>query len=280
MLLLYGMVFGAVVLVSLASYPPVMERLNAYIRRRVDEARTNLEDIFVNLSQGRLRELYTYTPIVAALLGWVATGIWMFAIVGAGIGIVGPRLWVQHMRRSHQKRFHAQLVDTLLLVSSCLRAGLSMLQSFAVVAEEMPLPINQEFGLVLKETRMGVGLDEAMLHFKQRSPSDDTHLFVTAVLVARETGGDITAIFTRLVDTLRERKKIRERIKTLTFMSKLQAIVMAMLPIAFIFVTYSVDQKHFQFFLNDGLGRVMLAGIVMAQLFGLYLFLRFGRSPL
>jgi len=191
-----------------------------------------------------------------------------------------PKLTVPFVKAKRNKLFHTQLVDGLLLLSSCLRAGLSMLQSFTVIAEEMPAPINQEFGLILKETRMGINLDEAMTHFKQRMPSDDTGLFVTAVLVARESGGDVTAIFTRLVETLRERKKIREKIKTLTFMARMQAVVMALLPIAFSYSVSKIDPNHFTFFLNDPVGKLLLAGIVVIQIFGAYLFLRFSRSPL
>ena len=276
----YGLMFSAAALMALFAYPPVIERMRAYLRERVSEASFHLEDMFLNWSSRRLRRVYVFAPVVLGLAGWLVTGLWPIGLIGAGLGAVVPKLWIQHMRRQRAKKFHGQLVDALMLLSSCLRAGLSMMQAFNVVAEEMPAPISQEFGLVLKETRMGVGFDEAMEHFKQRAPSDDSQLFVTAILVARETGGDITAVFTRLVETLRERNKIRERIKTLTFMAKLQGIMMGLLPIIFVFVTYTMDRNHFGFFLKDDLGRVILAGIVVAQVFGGYLFMRFSRSPL
>ena len=127
---------------------------------------------------------------------------------------------------------------------------------------------------------MGVSLDEAMVHFRQRIPSDDTTLFVTAVLVARETGGDVTSIFTQLVETLRERKKIKEKIKTLTFMARMQGIVMGILPVAFSYATYRMDPDHFGFFLHDPLGRMILVGVIGVQCFGALLFMRFSKSPL
>jgi tight adherence protein B len=200
--------------------------------------------------------------------------------VGVGLGLMVPKAMVPLMKAKRYNMFHGQLVDGLLMISSCVRAGLSMVQAFTVLAEEMPAPISQEFGLLLKETRMGVNLDEAMIHFRERMPSDDTNLFVTAVLVARETGGDITAIFTRLVDTLRERKKIKEKIKTLTFMARMQAVVMAMLPVVFSLVIHKMDPNHFKFFLTDTAGQIMLACIVVVQIFGAFLFMRFSRSPL
>jgi tight adherence protein B len=281
LMMISGLIFGSVAIAGLATYPPLMTNVKLYVDRRATDARIQLEDIFVNLSQYRLKLLYGAAPVVLGLLFWVLSGgQWLLAAVGFALGFVVPKLTVPFVKAKRTKLFHTQLVDGLLLLSSCLRAGLSMLQSFTVVAEEMPAPISQEFGLILKETRMGINLEEAMAHFKQRMPSDDTGLFVTAVLVARESGGDVTAIFTRLVETLRERKKIREKIKTLTFMARLQAIIMGLLPIGFSYTVMKIDPNHFTFFLQDPVGKMLLVGIVVIQLFGAYLFLRFSRSPL
>lgn len=280
LLAIYGLLFGAVAVASLAGYGPVKQRASLYLQQRVEEAKFNLEDMFVVLSHHRLLHLHIVAPFVLGLGAWVATGVWYAGLVGAGIGAVLPKGMLRYLRYDRAKKFHGQLVDCLLLLSSCLRAGLSMMQAFTVVAEEMPAPISQEFGLLLKETRMGVPVDEAAAHLRQRMPSDDLNLFVASVMVARETGGDITAIFARLVETLRERKKIRERIKTLTFMAKLQAALMGALPFAFSIAIYSIDRSHFNFFLTDPTGKLMLAAVVTVQLFGTYLFLRFSRSPL
>ena len=272
--------FGSAAMLGLAAYPPLMERIKGYLRQRSAEASFQLDDMFLTLSSHRLQLMYLGLPAGLALVCWLATGFPAAAVLGLGIGIPIPKFLLKQMKSQRRRLFQAQLVDSLLLISSCLRAGLSMVQSFNVVAEEMPAPIGQEFGLLLKETRMGISLDEAMLHFRQRMPSDDSNLFVTAVLVSRETGGDVTAIFTRLVDTLRERKKIKEKIKTLTFMAKLQGIVMGLLPLAFIYITYTTSPTHFQFFLKDSTGQMMLLMVVVGQIIGFLLFLRFSRSPL
>ncbi len=80
-------------------------------------------------------------------------------MLGAGLGILAPKLLLIFLRKDRQKRFHNQLVDGLLLLSSSLKAGLSMLQAFTVLAEEMPSPIGQDFGFVLIEPRVGVNVD-------------------------------------------------------------------------------------------------------------------------
>jgi len=279
-LVAYVLCFGSAVVLGLAGFSRVVKALQHYIKLRVQEASHQLGDIFVQMPAEKLRMLHLVAPPAAGALFWLASSQWMAGLAGVCLGLFIPKLVVRHLARTRVKTFHAQLVDGLLLLSSCLRAGLSMVQSFTVLAEEMPPPISQEFGLMLKETRMGVSLDEALVHLRQRMPSDDLNLFVTAVLVARETGGDITLIFTQLVETLRERKKVRERVKTLTFMARMQGIVMGLLPVAFAYTAYTTNPNHFKYFTDVANGRILLAVVVGLELMAAVLFMRFSRAPL
>ena len=278
--LAFGLGFGSAALGGVAGYLPLSERMTVSLHRRTAAASSQLSEMFLTLPPRTVWLLYAFSPALVGVLAWLATGKVLAGCVGAVAGVALPKLILAQARRTYVKRFHGQLVDALLLLSSSLKAGLSMAQAFTVVVEEMPPPIAQEFGLVLKEIRMGVNLDEAMAHLKRRLPLDDLTLFITAVLVARETGGDITHVFRRLVETMRERKKLKERIKTLTFMARLQGIIMALLPVAFGFLVYQMDHQYFQFFFTDPMGRVMLAGVILLQCMGGLLFLRFSRSPL
>ncbi len=278
--LAYLLGFGSVVLAGVTVFPSVGARMRAMMHRRLEEASVQLEDMFVVPSRQRLQMLYVVAPLAIGGFLWLATGKWQAGCVGAAVGLLVPRFVLKSAQARRAQQFQNQLVDSLLLMSSCLRAGLSMTQTFSVVAEEMPPPISQEFGLVMKEVRMGVNIDEAMNHLMKRMPSDDLHMFISTVLVARETGGDVTAVFARLVETLRDRKKIKEKIKTLTFMAKMQGMIMALLPVAFFLVTVSVNKSHFQFFLKDETGRLLLLGVIALQALSSVLFMRFSRSPL
>ena len=279
-LLIYGLVFGTGALFGHASYSLLFQDLRRYARVRAKRASIQLEDVFVKVTQERLENLYLLAPLGLGLAGWLVSGLWFIGLLGLGLGLLVPQVVLKQVKKHRHRKFHAQLVDSLLLLSSCMRAGLSLLQAFSVVTEEMPRPASEEFGLILKETRMGISLSEALMHFRQRMLSDDVTLFVTAVMVARETGGNVTSIFSRLVETLRERRKIRERIKTLTFMSRMQGVMMALLPLGFSAVVFKLDPKHLEFFMQDPDGRMLLAGVICVQLFGMFLFVRFSRSPL
>ena len=280
MLLAYGLSFSAVMLGVLAGYPELAVRFTAYVNRQTVTASAELSDIFMNPSRRIIWILYALSPIIVGVAVLVITGNLIFGVLGLVFGILVPKTIVKQMRVNYHKKFHNQLVDGLLLLSSSLKAGLSMTQAFTVVVEEMPPPISHEFGLILKESRMGVNLDEAMLHLKHRMPGDDTSLFVTAVLVARETGGDITTVFQRLVETIRDRKKLKERIATLTFMARFQGFVMAMLPVAFGLMVYQMNHDYFKFFFHEPMGRMLMMAIVILQLIGTVLYVRFSRSPI
>lgn len=280
-----GAFFGFAAAIGWILYYPLETKSQEYVEKQAGEAQVQLEDMFVDLPIKRIQTLYFICPPVLALLGWFMLGTrmpayqWVAPTVCGVVGILIPRYIIKYLKKKRYEKFHKLLVDSLMLMSSCLRAGLSMLQSFTVVAEEMPSPVNQEFGLMLKEIRMGVSIEDAMIHFRDRMPSDDTNLLVTAILVARETGGDITGIFQRLVETLRERNKIKEKIKTLTFSAKLQGILMGLLPIVFMWFTTKVNPDHMQFFLTDPLGRLCLIGVIVMQIVAFALFAYFGRSP-
>ena len=278
--LAYGFTFGSVTLAMFTAYPQLAERFTDYVDRQAARASAELSDIFMNPAQRTVWVLYALSPLIVGGVLLALTRNLIAAAAGLAVGLLVPRLIVKQTRARYEKTFHNQLVDGLLLLSSSLKAGLSMSQAFTVIVEEMPSPISQEFGLILKESRMGVNIDEAMLHLKQRLPGDDVSLFVTSVLVARETGGDITHVFGRLVETIRDRKKLKERINTLTFMARLQGFVMAMLPFAFGFLVYQMNKDYFRFFLYEPLGRMLLVAIVLLQVIGGLMYLRFSRSPL
>ena len=280
LLMVYGMCAGSAVVVGLITYPILEATLVDYINRRTDEAAARLNDIFMSLSRSTVWMLYVVTPFAMGLLAWICVGHWIAGCVGMILGLFTPSIAVAQMHRHHRKRFDGQLIDGLLLLSSSLKAGLSMTQAFTVLVEEMPPPISQEFSLMLKESRMGVNLDETLAHLKHRIPGDDVALFVTAVLVARETGGDITRIFGRLVETIRDRKKLRERIMTLTFMARMQGILMGMLPFLFGVLVYQMNPSYFRFFFIDPTGRLLLTIIIALQIVGGAMFVRFSRSPI
>lgn len=277
---IYTASFASAALLVMALVPELRERVTAYLSRSTVQAGKRMENMFMNISAMRLRAAYVLAPVALAGLGGLVLGIPIGLAGGLGLGLVLPTMVMNTLHRRRQQRFRSQLVDTLMILSSSLKAGLNILQSFEVLAEEMPTPCSQEFGLLIKEIKMGMAIDEALNRLLARMPSPDLQLIVTAVLVARETGGDVTGVFSRLVETIRERQKIKEKVKTLTTMPRAQGVIMALLPIGFSMLVYSFDAKFFDVFLHDPLGQLVGMVIMACWVLSLVLIWFFGRPPL
>jgi tight adherence protein B len=135
----------------------------------------------------------------------------------------------------------------------------------------MPAPISQELGLVVRENRMGIPLEECLKRLNKRMNLEELGLVVNALLVARETGGELPKVFSRLTVTIRDNRKLRENIKTLTLQGRMQGMIMSFLPIAFVGWVVSVNKNHFDIMLQTNMGRMLLIAAVVLQAVGMIL---------
>ncbi len=116
-------------------------------------------------------------------------------------------------------------------MSNALRAGFSINQAFETVVQSGEKPIAQEFGVMLQQMRVGMNFYDALQSLDKRVGSDDLTLVVTAIDIARRTGGNLTEIFDKIGMTIRERMRIERRVMTLTAQGRLQGIIVALMPL-------------------------------------------------
>jgi tight adherence protein B len=121
-----------------------------------------------------------------------------------------------------------------MMIASSMRAGLGFSPALESLAQDADPPLSQEFSLVLREQRMGVKPEDALLHFSDRVPIQDVTLFVSAVNISREIGGNLAESMASLADTLRRRLVMEEKVRSLTAQGRLQGIVMALLPVGIV----------------------------------------------
>lgn len=285
-LLIYGFTAGFAGCTAVGVYPAVARlwmrlasRIAWYQQLKVDKAAKALDESFVDVKPRWLKAAYGLGPLAGGLVAFGLSDSALVALAGAAVGILLPDLWVRRMRRLRRRQFQSQLVDALMMMSSSLKAGLSIAQALEVVAEEMPPPCSQEIGLVIKEAKMGMALDETLNRLLRRMPSHDLQLIVTAILVARETGGDVTDVFGRLIETIRERQKIKEKVTTLTTMPRLQGLIMALIPVGFGLVVRSADPRFFDVFLRDPVGQAAAMIILGCWVVSVFLIWLFSRPP-
>ena len=238
--------------------------------RKAGEMSSHLERSFIFVEKQR-EILLTLFPIGFAILGGVIVRKPLALVIGFLVGLMLPSLLIKVAWQNRIKKFRGQLVDSIMILSSCLKAGYSLFQAIEVLCDEMPPPVSQEFGLVLKENKLGVSLEESLRLLRKRIPLEEMNLLISSILVAKETGGELTKVFSRLTETIRNNLKLKDKISTLTLQGRLQGAIMAFLPIGFAWFIYQQNPHHFDVMLETQMGKSLLVGAVLSQLIGMYL---------
>lgn len=208
-----------------------------------EQARFNLADLFLFLDTRGLFRLNAVAMVLVPALLWLATGNPLLAVAALVVIVVLPKKIYALLRQRRIDKIQQQLPDGLMMVAGSMRAGLGFTPALESLARDVEPPLAQEFALVLREQRMGVKLDDALQHFNDRVPVQDVTLFVAAVGISREVGGNLAESLASLADTLRRRLIMEGKVKSLTAQGRLQGIVMALMPVGLIgFLTFAYPE--------------------------------------
>ena len=175
-------------------------------------------------------------PAQAAILG----------VVGAAIGLVAPFLVVSTKRKARLAKLLQQLPDAFDLMSRVVRAGQTSSQAMLAVAQEFPQPIAGEFSLCYEQQNLGLTPEMALRDLARRTGLLEINIFVTALLVQQQTGGNLTELLDKLSYLIRQRAKLRGHVMTLTAEGRLQAIILLSLPIMLFFVMFVINPSYAQ----------------------------------
>ena len=211
---------------------------------------------------------------VMVLLISVAAGIFAFlltwkpvmALVGAGGAALFCMLYLKIYISRRQAAFLNQLGDTLDMVSNALRAGFSFMQAMELISKEMQPPIGVEFQKVINEMNLGATLETAMENMGRRMQSSDFDLVVTAVLIQRQVGGNLSQVLDSISNTINERIRMRNEISSLTAQGKLSGLIVGVIPIFIAFFVWSNNPDYFQPMLESPMGKGLLVGAVVLEL--------------
>lgn len=188
-------------------------------------------------------------------------------VMAISLGIL-PIVWLLFKRKKRLKAFAAQLPEALELIARALRAGHSLAAGFNLVAQEMSDPIGGEFSRTFEEQNLGKPLDEALNGLTKRIPNLDLKFFATAIILQRQTGGDLAEILDKIGHLVRERFKIWGQVQALTGEGRLSGVVLLALPPALFAVVYRMNPDYLMLLFTDPLGKKMLVAGIVSQLFG------------
>jgi tight adherence protein B len=187
----------------------------------------------LSLGFGKLGMIAAAFALGGFAVGMMVDGtLWHALLMALFCGLALPVLLLKILRGRRQKKFAAQFPDAIDIITRSLRAGHPVPVAISMVAREMPDPIGTEFGIVTDEITYGADLESAMRSLFYRVGSDDLPLFVTAVAIQGSTGGNLGEILENLSRVIRERFKMRRKIKSLAAEGRASALILSSLPIA------------------------------------------------
>lgn len=251
------------------------QKLFAWIEHNTEGTReyllAKLNILFIEIAPEKITRILLIISFGVGLGVFLICGIFSYwalgIILGIILGILGwkiPRPLVDFLVDLRIRKYRDQLVDGLTLLANGLRAGLSLPQALALVVGELPNPISQEFNLILQQNRIGVPLEECFEALGQRLPSEDNDMFVTSVNILRETGGNLAETFETIVDVIRARVRVQQKIDTIISRNMIQANILAVMPVVIFGMSYGADPVTGRAVFHSviGVGLLMLALVV------------------
>jgi tight adherence protein B len=199
------------------------------------------------------------------------------AVPLALVGLAVPVLWLKQRQHRRLAAFQEQLPEGLDMLVSAMRAGYSFQTAMKFVGEEMPAPLGTEFVQFYDEQRLGVEVRAALVALQERSASQDMKMFVTAVLIHRDTGGNLSEVLSNIADVMRQRADVHRQVDTLTAQSKLSARILAVLPLFVFGTVISMDREFIQPMLAEPVGRFMLAYAATSVILGYVILMRISK---
>jgi len=211
--------------------------------------------------------------IAGALVPWIITRNPFVAIAIAITASMIPVLYLKQRRRRRVSQFEEQFPEAIDLMGRAIRAGHPLSAGIRMVSEEAKDPIANEFRQIFEEQRFGLPFEEALLGFADRNELGDVRIFVTALLVQREVGGNLGEILDKISTTIRARFTIRRQLRVYTAQGRLSGYVLGAMPIVVGLGLYALNPEYISLLFTEVIGRFLLIGAIVMQIIG-YLWIR------
>jgi tight adherence protein B len=192
---------------------------------------------------------------------------YLFFVTGGFLAVL-PLAYVAFRRKKRLAKYSEYLPDALSMMCNALKAGQSLNACFNLVADQAPAPLGPEFARCYEEQNLGIPLETALLEMAKRAPNVDLKFFATAVILQRQTGGDLCEILDKIARLIRERFQIHGMIMALTGEGRLSGAVLLALPPGLTIVMFFISPDYIMKLFTEPLGQQMLAGAAVSQVFG------------
>jgi tight adherence protein B len=194
-------------------------------------------------------------------------------VVGAIAGML-PLLYARHRKHKRTLRFEEQFPDSLDMLTGALRAGLALTGAIQVVAEEAPDPVGKEFRVLFEENRLGLDMKHAVKMMAERVDSTEARLFATALILQRETGGNLAEILDGTAAVIRDRFRILRDVRTMTAQGRLSGLILTLLPLVLIGIIMVIAPDYLRGLAADPVGKYLIVISALLQVSGFFIMRR------
>jgi len=257
----------------------VLSRIPAFdtlLRRseRVSLLQKMLAQANIDARAGNFLMLCAVSAMVLAAIAFLAGGNMLFGWAGAVLGFFIPYAYASHMRSRRFQKFEEKFPEAIDTLARAVRAGHAFTTALEMIANEVSEPVAGEFRQLYEEQKFGLPVRDALLNLADRIPLVDVKFFVTAVMLQRETGGNLAEILDNLSYVIRERFKILRQVRVHTAQGRLTMVLLMALPPTIVVLMVMLNPTFIRPLFTDPLGHALIVGGITLQTMGYFVIRR------
>jgi len=246
----------------------VADFFSFYRKQFARNAELEMADMFIFASGRQLFILNLMIIVLLPLLLHVLFNILILTLAGVLVAIFVPRLVMSQMNKKRLAKFEEQLPDAFMLLSGSLQSGASLNMALENVVQQSPAPLSQEFGLLIKNIRLGVTLEDALLKLEKRIPLPSFIMASSAIRISREVGGNLVETINAMAAMLRRKRVMEGKIDSLTAQGRAQGTFMALLPVFLAGILSVIEPEAMSQLYTTRTGLMVLAVMVVMEVLG------------
>jgi tight adherence protein B len=249
---------------------------DTFLRRseRVSLLQKMLAQGNIDARAGNFLMLCAASSLVLAVVAFLAGGTLLFGWAGVVLGFFAPYAYASHMRTKRFQKFEEKFPEAIDTLARAVRAGHAFTTALEMIANEVSEPVAGEFRQLYEEQKFGLPVRDALLNLADRIPLVDVKFFVTAVMLQRETGGNLAEILDNLSYVIRERFKIQRQVRVHTAQGRLTMVLLMALPPTVVVIMLLLNPGFIQPLFTDPIGHALIVGGITLQTMGYFVIRR------
>ena len=230
---------------------------------KVDNLQRQLLQADIYLSPNTFIGIAILLAGLGLVIGWVV-GVWAWSLGLSFFLGVFPIMFLRWKRRRKTLKIERYMPDAMELLARSLRAGHTLSGTLDLVSQEIPGPLGAEMRITFEEQKLGLSMQQAFRRMGERVASLDLRYFVTAVIIQSETGGNLSEILENIGLIIRERLKLKGKVKSLTSEGRFSALILSLLPFITFLALYLINREYVMTFFRDPMGPKFLTGALIS----------------